>query len=323
MNNIIFVEGIPGCGKSTTSQYIYEQLKNNGYDVEWLHEGIQDHPFYERHNLYNEQGFLDKDAFVDYLNVFKKEMKTIKDLVEGEGKVFVVDGLILTGFTNTYLNADCKDADIQTYFKALMQVLVGLKPLLVYLETKRVKDHTLETWEGRASWGCDRVVQAYSKAPRVQRTGKKGKDVLYEYINPIQDQNLNYYDQFPYDKLRFVIDQRRYEDYHETILDHMGLFKGKELIDEKGINRYVGIYDNDGYKENMKVKILDQQLVCDWGEINMVLTYVSPNVYNLRSYPIYLKFIEEEGQIKGIETYGQQCYDRAGWYFQRVEKSKY
>jgi len=324
MNKIIFVEGIPGCGKSTTSQRIYEELIKNNIPCKWLHEGLVDHPLWqERDDFFNEDGYIEKKDFDLYTESLLKKIEKIIEDIHENNTTYVIDGHLLSSFSNVYYNADCDKDKILEYFSLLEEVLSSCNPLLLYLQTERVRAHSIETWESRAMWTKAMAIDYYGKAPRLKRSEIEGEDVIYEYINPLQNQNLEFYDLISFDKLKFIIDERKYDLYHKTIMDHLNLKVYDAIKDPSNYEEYVGIYDNDRDKKNIFVKIKEDKLVCDWGQLNMVLNYVETDVYSLRSYPIKLHFKRDNKKVVAIDTYGQQCYKRAGCHFDRVEESKH
>lgn len=324
MNKLIFVEGIPGCGKSTNSQYVAHQLKENGYRVEWIHEGIDDHPLWEeRDDYFNEDGYINEEYFDVYTSSLIEKFKPIQKDIEENDIIYVVDGAIFAGFINVYYKSDCPDHKTHAYFERLEQALEPMNPLLIYLNTDRVRPHTIETWEGRAMWGKKVVTESYGRIPHVKRGGYQGDDILVAYISPLLDQDCAYFEKFRFDKLSLTIDDRDYDRYHQVMLDHLGIKEVAYPVDAYDLEKYTGIFDNDRDQKNMFVKLKEGQLVCDWGQMNMHLQYIRPLTYNLRSYPIDLEFIEQEGQIVAIKTHGRQCFRRAGCSFQRVEETKY
>lgn len=322
--NLIIVEGIPGTGKSTMAQFLNEQLKQNGVSTKWLHEGIDDHFIWnDLEDYFEEDGTILKANFENYSKTLIKKFEEMKSRISKGDLVFILDGNLFAGYTNVYYKSDCDDQETLRYYRELESTLHDLNPLLIYLDTARVRAHTIETWENRAMWGKKVVIESYGKIPHIKRGGYTGDDVLYEYINPLHDQDLEYYETTNIDKLLFNIDERKYKTYQMAILNHLELEYHHPVNDRNDVKRYVGIYDNDRDKRNMFVKVIDNKLVCDWGQMNMALNYVEPNVYNLRSYPIYLKFLEENDEIIGIETFGEQCFRRAGCQFKRVNQTKY
>jgi hypothetical protein len=44
---VVFVDGLPGSGKSTTAQRLYLSLHKSGYDARWYFEELQPHPIHE------------------------------------------------------------------------------------------------------------------------------------------------------------------------------------------------------------------------------------------------------------------------------------
>ena len=321
---LILIEGIPGTGKSTMTQFLYEQLKQNGIPVNWYHEGLDNHFIWNDLDQYfNDDGYVFKENFEKYSETLIQKFESMKTTVEKNNQVIILDGNLFAGFTNVLFKSDCDDEYTLKYYKKIEEMINPLNPLLIYLDTNRVREHTTETWENRALWGKKVVIEAYSRIPHVKRSGCTGDNILHKYINPLHDQDLKYFKTTTMDKKIFNIDERKYEIYNEEILNYLELNHYPLKNDSTDINRYVGIYDNDIDQKTMFVKILDDQLVCDWGQMNMALNYVEPNIYNLRSYPIFLKFLEMENVIIGIETFGEQCFRRAGCHFKRVDKTRY
>jgi len=324
MNRLIFVEGIPGCGKSTTSQFVAQQLERNGFNVVWIHEGLEDHPLWEeRDDYFNDDGYVNEEHFDIYTESLITKLDKIKKDIFDNNKVYVIDGAIFAGFANVYYKSDCQPEQTMKYFKKVESSLSELKPLLIYLDTARVREHTIETWEGRAMWGKKIVIESYGKIPHVKRGGYQGNDILFAYINPLNEQNREYFDSCGFDKLCFNIDNREYGKYHSEIANFLGIELVDNPIDNHILEDFIGWYDNDRDKRNMLVKVLDGNLVCDWGQMNMALIYVKPYTYNLRSYPIYIEFIKRGNEIVGAKTYGEQCFRRAGCQFARVEETKH
>src|SRR5687767_5330975 len=45
---LVLVEGLPGCGKSTTAQFLARQLRRAGYRARWHYEEETPHPVFRR-----------------------------------------------------------------------------------------------------------------------------------------------------------------------------------------------------------------------------------------------------------------------------------
>ena len=62
MGDLIFVEGVPGSGKSTTAQFLARQLKHHGRPARWIYEEEAPNPFVPE---MPPDGFPTWDAFAD------------------------------------------------------------------------------------------------------------------------------------------------------------------------------------------------------------------------------------------------------------------
>ena len=305
------------------AQFISTQLEKNDKKVRWYHEGLDDHLFWNNFgDLFDNDLFKDEVSIEQFQQINLKLWQDLVKTAQTEDTVFVFDGYFFASMTNLLFRSDLEVSKITAFYRQVEEIVRSLNPLLVYYYTENIRGHTIATWDDRARWAKESAIKNAEKTPHVIRSGLKGEDALVYYIEQIWKLDNKIFSLTQINKLSICIDKKDYKKYRRQVIECLGL---KYFTDELFIadnTKYCGIYDND--KENLIVKLLNDELVCDWGQKNMALLPVEANIYNLRSYPIYLKFIEDaEGMITNIETYGNQLFNRAGLRFKRVLESKH
>jgi len=181
-------------------------------------------------------------------------------------------------------------------------------------------NHSLHTWNNRAQWAKQFMIERVENFPFVKRNNVKGEDALIFEQRKVQEFMTELVNSFSLKKLRIEVSAKDYSSYRKHVMDLLSLKNINYAFDEQDLGKFCGIYQND--EEDLVVKMKDKKLVCDWGHKDLVLIPYEKNIFNLRSYPIYLKFDNEiAGKPHDLETYGQQVFRRAGCKFKRVEKS--
>jgi len=321
---LILVEGIPGTGKSTMAQFIAIQLEKNGKKVKWYHECLDDHFFWNHFDdLFDDDDlFKDQNCIEQFYQLNLKLWQELVETAQKEDAVFVIDGYFFASMSNLLFKSDQDETKIVELFQKVEEIIKPLNPLLVYYSAENVREHTIKTWDDRAAWAKESTIAMAEQMPFVIRSGLKGEDALVYYIEQIINLDSRISALTKVNKLNICITNRDYPAYRKQVLESIGI---KYITDEFYVadkTKFCGFYDND--EENLTVKILDDELVCDWQLKNMVLLPIEQNVYNLRSFPINLKFIEDvDGKVTNIETFGSPFYNRVGCKFERVTESKY
>ena len=76
-NRLIFLEGLPGTGKSTNSFKLYEQLLRNGKKVQWIHEVSQPHPV-----LFFTESCMTKEEYRSFKKKYPEHAELFDEVAE-------------------------------------------------------------------------------------------------------------------------------------------------------------------------------------------------------------------------------------------------
>ncbi len=86
MNRLIFLEGLPGTGKTTNSYKLYEQFARNGRTVRWLHEVSQPHP-----TLLFSEACLTKEEYHLFTEKYPEVAETLNSIAEIRATTIGID----------------------------------------------------------------------------------------------------------------------------------------------------------------------------------------------------------------------------------------
>lgn len=319
-NRLILVEGIPGTGKSTLAQYIAIQLEKNNQQVKWIHECQDDHFFWNEVDdcfAADEYFFRDEGEIANFMSLNLKLWEKLVKEIEESAKVYVIEGYFFAQLANTLFRSDQTIEEIIKYMQEVAEIIKPLNPLLVDYFVKDPESHTIKTWDDRAQWAKELVIKNSEKVPFVKRKELKGEAAIGYEQQTIQEMNTALFDTLTMDKLRIDISNRDYISARAEVLHKLGLKSYNYLYEEKDLKKYCGhfLWNDD----HLIIKILDNKLVCDWGQQNMALLPLSKDTLSLRSYPVYLKFtFAENGEATGIKTSGEPIFRRVGGDFKKV-----
>jgi len=320
-NKIIFVEGVPGTGKSTLAQFIAIQLEKNGFKTKWYHEALDDHflndlSIHLNNDNYSFKEGSDADTFIKTaIDLWKKAISK----AEKEDKTLVVDAGLASMFLVLMFN-DVPSETVKRAVKEFYPLFTSDSVVIQYYTNN--ENHSVDIWNDRAQWAKKSVIKQVEEIPFVKRKHLKGEDALIFEQSKIQEFMTELINSFSIKKLRIEISERNYSSYRTQVLDLLYLKNINYAYNEPELEKFCGIYQNQ--EEDLVVKMKDNELVCDWGHKDLGLIPYEKNIFNLRSYPIYLKFDSEtDGKPHDLETFGDQVFRRAGCKFKRVEKSKF
>ncbi len=88
MNRLIFLEGLPGTGKTTNSYKLFEQMVRNNWNVRWLHEVSQPHP-----TLFFSESCLTKEEYRLFTEKYPEVSEMLSSIAEIRASVVGIDYL--------------------------------------------------------------------------------------------------------------------------------------------------------------------------------------------------------------------------------------
>jgi predicted kinase len=127
MGALIFVEGVPGSGKSTTAQFIARQLASHGRPARWIYEQEHPHPLVPGEPV---TGYRSWDEFTD---VRVDRWQAFAAAIARGSETVIVDGALLQLPVFSMLRRNAERPAVERLVNRLAGTVESLHPHLVCL----------------------------------------------------------------------------------------------------------------------------------------------------------------------------------------------
>lgn len=141
---IVFIEGLPGTGKSTLARGLCELLREAGLEATWHLEEAADHPVHPATFIRTrkEPGFAER--CLENWHHFVKQVESKHGVHLLEGSAFQSTVRFMMEQEN-----DCTEG----YFQRFIEIVNPLSPALIYLSSDNARQHSRNVASHRgASW---------------------------------------------------------------------------------------------------------------------------------------------------------------------------
>jgi len=135
---LIFVEGLPGAGKTTASKYVVDQLRRSGCAAEWLAESQTDHPLNVGGALHPAGNTTRDELFRTYtveayIEESLERWQTFTAALASGTTVMVLDSYPYQNAARILLQMDAPLEVIQAYTRDVEAIARPLAPVLIFL----------------------------------------------------------------------------------------------------------------------------------------------------------------------------------------------
>lgn len=124
---LIFIEGLPGAGKSTAAEVVAERLERRGLACRWYHDSDVHHPVQPL------LGAPDDLA----VHMVRQWQEFVVELIDSDTTVIVENRLWMQSAMRLFMRTDSAGA-LRSYQHAVAATLAPLAPALIYLEQESV-----------------------------------------------------------------------------------------------------------------------------------------------------------------------------------------
>lgn len=169
---VIFIEGIPGSGKSTMAEKICAKAKAGGIDAKWYLEEAHDHPVHPRPSQKSRLGPELVSRFLSGARSFFAEEMSGQTLHILEGTAFQS--------TIRFLMEE-EHEDIENYFRAFEEIFIPLSPVLIYLRPHDAKHHSRFISDYRGEWWTAKVARYLEKTSYCSNQHLLGVQGMHEF----------------------------------------------------------------------------------------------------------------------------------------------
>ncbi len=167
------VEGLPGAGKSTIAEHLTDLARKSGRSAIWYREESADHPVHPR-SLTTQR--RDGIAFID---ACLQSWSRFVDKCREDPVVHILEG---SAFQSTVrFMMEERMAGILDYYRRFEEIVVPIKPRMVYLRTSDPFQHSLYISGLRGKEWSEKVSGYLEKTPYSLHEGLAGENGMHRF----------------------------------------------------------------------------------------------------------------------------------------------
>jgi thymidylate kinase len=167
---LIFVDGLPGSGKSTTAQRLCFHLQRLGRPARWYFEHEQGHPIFDDEQVRcaratgpAEPNGIRARALAGYAMLAAR-------LADETAPTMILESTLFQTAVGTQLLMDLPAAEIERHFQRTMELLAPVAPALIVFRPPDVAAALRRAAEKRGAWFPEFLVAHLGDTPRGRRT---------------------------------------------------------------------------------------------------------------------------------------------------------
>jgi hypothetical protein len=295
VGRLIFVEGFPGAGKSTTAQFLARLLARQGRAARWVYEEETPHPLVPPPPSH---GYGSWEAFAD---ARVARWRAFTAAAADYDVVLVPESALLQTPVATMLMRNAEPAVIEDLVHRLVASAGPLRPALVYLGQQDPEAAFRAIGERRGMAWLLHHIQASAGFAFTRERGLSGFDGLLAYWRAHAEVCGVIVDRLDLPKLMLDVGPDGWAERRRRICDFVGVpYEDDPTPNAADVARVTGRY-GDGRHE-VTVGVVDGRLVLRgvlWS-MNALLP-VRRNVFDVESWPLRLIF--EEDVAGGVHAF--------------------
>jgi hypothetical protein len=298
MGRLIFVEGFPGAGKSTTAQFLVRQLARHGRRARWVYEAEEPNPFVPSAPA---GGYQSWEQFAD-LRVAR--WRAFAAAAVDHDVTVVPESALLQLPVFIMLRRDVDPASIGALVRRLLEAAASLHPVLVYLSRSDPEAALRAIGQARGfAWLLQRAAHNSGCAFN-QARGLSGFAALFAYWRAHAELCGSIVERLDVPKLVLEIDGEGWAARRRRICDFADVpFEDEPQPDAAELARYAGRY-TDGKRE-VTIELTEGRLVLRGGLWPSARLSVKPEVFDVESWPLRLHFDRDAaGQVNAYRCSG-------------------
>ncbi len=210
---LILIEGLPGSGKSTTAQYLADEIAGDDHDCVYYHELASDHPIYM--DLGNRLSEEISSPVLRELALVRWEL--FASTLQPSSPIHIIDSRLWQNTTLlAYLAGEPVEAVVRNHQRVIDHIQAS-NPVFIYLDQDDTVKAMNRTFAFREpAWG-QRVIEVVEHQKWAVDRGLKGRKACLAALSEwvlVADQ---LYEQFPCPKIKIMNPHENWEQVYRDI----------------------------------------------------------------------------------------------------------
>jgi hypothetical protein len=300
---VIFVEGVPFTGKSTTSEYVATQLDLNGYGARWLSEGMM-----IQHYFTHALAVVDRQQTLSE-TLLRTEWSTFVEAALAATTIFVVDSALSYAAVAPLLTEDWPVEAIHAELSRIAELCAPLQPRVIHL-TGDVEHLVPASIVERGEDWREHLVRQADAAPYQQARGRSGVAGATSLLHDSQELLRAVLTRDNWPTLELDVTAPDWAAHRRAILAFLGLDEvlvDRPVIAHAVLQSYVGTYaaDDQERSPNLLIVRLEQDTLVLHGPGTRYgpLLPVSATRFHLQATPLDVEFVVEEGLAQRLTLF--------------------
>lgn len=232
---LILVDGMPGTGKSTISQFIHHRSSANGRPSRWCYEEAT-HPV---RLFYQPKTHLKAS---DYTDEVWAHWHTYAHSLHRQDQIAVLDAGLLETYVRSMLIFDLDRSAIYDLVRRIESLIFALDPVLIYLRPKNVETNFRDVVDVRSQQMLDLWIKAHDHYPYTRRAQKDGHAGFIAFWNEFGEISDRIFESLSIRKLQLDVANDDWTDRYSKILNFLDLPASSCSSPAPDLQRYCGQY---------------------------------------------------------------------------------
>jgi thymidylate kinase len=306
---LILVEGLPGSGKSTTSQYISECLTQSGVKNKWWYEEESGHPVYLFNSEESMQQVISNLNNGNYEMVIKKaieQWRVFSVSLQNTDKVIVVDSTFFGYLSWTLFPKNAPTETIEKYLLEVEDILSPCRPMLIYFHQNDIYSALKKICERRGGNTAEQFIRNACQSPYGKERSLTGFDGMVSFWQDYRTFTDKIFAKIRIRKLSIENSECKWNEYLQRIINFLGIsITEKKETSLEEIDHFVGIYKNNEitcevYRSGDALYIDGFQQI--WPKSKLL--HRVGNKFDVESLPIQITFESNKIYMNGPQLFG-------------------
>jgi hypothetical protein len=225
---LIFVDGLPGSGKSTTAERIATDLAERGIPRRLLREREIDHPLNVGGDLHPSGNTTGAGMFATYtVDSFVDESlarwRAFAAQARDSERVNVLDSYPFQNSVRVLLQMDADLGTVAAYEARVAEEAAGLAPVLIYLDPGDAERSIHDIAARRGPAWTDYAISVITDCPYASARGLRGMDGAVAVLRSYKEWLDESVGRLACPKLALTACQHRWPDCRSEIRDFLGI----------------------------------------------------------------------------------------------------